>query len=154
MRCLRCRARRRLRRTRAHARGAVTGDGSAPLATVRSSERVGLRDDPLHRALFDGLVGATMSERELSELAIHADARSGLNGLSTIPKESAQRGDLILFNYIGPPRKVSHVGLVTAAGGGGIGTVEGNTNTPSVVATRISTGWTTGRSSRSSGSAG
>jgi hypothetical protein len=66
---------------------------------------------------------------------IYADAQSGLNGLSTIPKESAQRGDLILFNYIGPPRKVSHVGLVTGAGGGGIGTVEGNTNTPSVVAT-------------------
>jgi PucR C-terminal helix-turn-helix domain len=32
-------------------------------------ERLGLRDDPLHRALFDGLVGATMSDRELSELA-------------------------------------------------------------------------------------
>jgi hypothetical protein len=62
-------------------------------------------------------------------------AQSGLNGLSTIPKESAQRGDLILFNYIGPPRKVSHVGLVTGAGGGGIGTIEGNTNTPSAVAT-------------------
>jgi hypothetical protein len=66
---------------------------------------------------------------------IYADAQSGLNGLSTIPKEAAQRGDLILFNYVGPPRKVSHVGLVTGAGAGGIGTVEGNTNTPSVVAT-------------------
>jgi PucR C-terminal helix-turn-helix domain len=32
-------------------------------------ERIGLRDDPLHRALFEGLVGATMSERELGELA-------------------------------------------------------------------------------------
>jgi hypothetical protein len=66
---------------------------------------------------------------------IYADAQSGLNGLSTIPKESAQRGDLILFNYIGPPRKVSHVGLVTGAGAGAIGTIEGNTNTPSMVAT-------------------
>jgi hypothetical protein len=66
---------------------------------------------------------------------IYADAQSGLNGMSTIPKETAQRGDLILFNYVGPPRKVSHVGLVTQAGGGGIGTVEGNTNDPSAVAT-------------------
>lgn len=65
----------------------------------------------------------------------YADARSGLNGLSAIPKENAQRGDLIFFNYVGPPRVVSHVGVVTAAGGGTISTVEGNTNEPSVVAT-------------------
>lgn len=65
----------------------------------------------------------------------YADAQTGLNGLSTIPKPSAQRGDLIFFNYMGASRKVSHVGLVTGVGGGTISTVEGNTNKQSQVAT-------------------
>jgi hypothetical protein len=52
-----------------YVRFAETISSAAAKAYHDEHERIGLRDDPLHRALFDGLVGTTMSERELSELA-------------------------------------------------------------------------------------
>jgi hypothetical protein len=52
-----------------YVRFAETISSAAARAYHDEHERAGLRDDPLRRALFDGLVGATMSERELSELA-------------------------------------------------------------------------------------
>ena len=52
-----------------YVRFAETISSAAAKAYNDEYERVGLRDDPLHRALFEGLVGAAMSERELSELA-------------------------------------------------------------------------------------
>jgi hypothetical protein len=59
---------------------------------------------------------------------IYTDALTGANGLSIVPKEQAQRGDMILYNFAGSARRVSHVGLVTAPpAGGALRTVEGNT---------------------------
>jgi len=65
---------------------------------------------------------------------IYTDALSGANGLTVIPKEQAQRGDLILFYWGGRGRRVEHVGLVRGpVVNAQISTVEGNTDSPSHV---------------------
>ena len=65
---------------------------------------------------------------------IYTDALSGANGLTVIPKEQAQRGDMILFYWGGAGRRVQHVGLVRGpVTNGRISTVEGNTDSPSHV---------------------
>jgi hypothetical protein len=65
---------------------------------------------------------------------IYTDALAGANGLTVIPKEQAQRGDMILFYWGGRGRRVQHVGLVRGpVTNGQISTVEGNTDSPSRV---------------------
>jgi hypothetical protein len=76
---------------------------------------------------------------------IYTDALTGANGLSVVPKDAAQAGDLVLYKYTtSASRRVSHVGIVTSAvSGGRFNTVEGNTgyNPYAVVGTHnVSTG--------------